>query len=223
MVSEREKKLERIIEGFLSPAKNIPFELVIRSLYDVDVEKFEIPQHNEILEKIELSIRQTCLNVQENPIRRPRPNEVGNDIEPFVIESLKKNGFHSGRPKTTKGNSKTAGYPDIRIDYQGFLPIYIEVKTYAKDKSHTKFRSFYLSPSDEPKVIETAYHLVVGFEIEKEVMSGGNDDLFRPIAYKIADLYGLDCDLKAEFNSDNIRLYDRSRLLAQGSSPYQGY
>ena len=32
------------------------------------------------------------------------------------------------------------------------------------------------------------------------------------------DLYGLDCDMKAEFNSDNKRLYQESRLLAQGDS-----
>ena len=41
---------------------------------------------------------------------------------------------------------------------------------------------------------------------------------FSPTGFKIMDLYGLDCDMKLEFNSDNKRLYQESRLLSQGDS-----
>ena len=51
--------------------------------------------------------------------------------------------------------------------------------------------------------------MLVGFEIERR----GN--LFTPVAFEMVDLYGLDCDMKAEFNSDNRRLYEPDRLLAR--------
>jgi hypothetical protein len=70
-------------------------------------------------------------------------------------------------------------------------------------------RSFYLSPAEDPKVSRDVYHLLVGFEIERD------SNLYVPVRFGLVDLYGLDCDMKAEFNSDNRRLYERSRLLAK--------
>ena len=35
-----------------------------------------------------------------------------------------------------------------------------------------------------------------------------------PVAFTIADLYGMECDMKAEFNSDNRRMYEPHRVLA---------
>ena len=70
-------------------------------------------------------------------------------------------------------------------------------------------RSFYFSPTDDPKVTEDAYHLAVGFEMVRQ----GNK--FTPVGFEISDLYGLLCDLKSEFNSDNRRLYDDSRILVK--------
>ena len=81
--------------------------------------------------------------------------------------------------------------------------------THQVNISATTQRSFYLSPSEDHKVGENGYHLLVGFEIERR----GN--LFTPVAFEMVDLYGLDCDMKAEFNSDNRRLYEPDRLLAR--------
>jgi len=153
-------------------------------------------------------MRNACQRVQANRIERPRPNEVGNDMEPFVIDALKAVGLDAATPKTRDGKGKSTGYPDVRIETDG-LPIYFEVKTYAAKNHDTTQRSFYLSPSNDPKVVEDAFHLIVGFEIERE----GNH--YWPVAFEIVDLYGLDCDMKSEFNSDNKRLYEPDRILAQ--------
>ena len=127
-------------------------------------------------------------------------------MEPFVIDALRNEDLMALRPKTVSGKRKSTGYPDIKIVVPR-VPIYLEVKTFAKENYKTTFRSFYFSPTDDPKVTVDAHHLAVGFEIVRT----GNE--FTPVAFEILDLYGLPCDLKSEFNSDNRRLYDKSRIL----------
>lgn len=210
MASERERKLEEILAQFLKPVKGIPFEVVIRSLCGANVEKFDATcdANLGLLGQLKDALRATCKKVQENPIERRRPNEVGNDMEPLVISALKKVGLDAARPKTRNGKEKSTGYPDVRIETDS-LPVYLEVKTYAAANHATTQRSFYLSPSDDPKVFEDGYHLLVGFEIVR------NENLFMPVGFEIVDLYGLECDMKSEFNSDNKRLYEDARLLVK--------
>lgn len=206
---EREKKLEAVIAQFLKPIKGIPFEVVINGLCDVDVLKFDsgLLENAQLLTLLEKAMRNAALVVQQNPIVRPRPNEVGNDMEPYVISALNQQGLNAAAPRTASGRGKSTGYPDVRIDTQP-TPIYLEVKTYAAANHETTQRSFYMSPADDPKVTTDAYHLLVGFEIER----AGNH--FSPVAFELVDLYGLDCDMKSEFNSDNRRLYEPERILS---------
>lgn len=210
MSSEREKRLEEALAQFLKPIKGIPFEVVIKALCGAAVEKFDLykAENKTVLAILVDAMQDACIAVQKTPIDRPRPNEVGNDMEPFVINALKARNLQAAAPKTKAGKGKSTGYPDVRIETGG-PPIYLEVKSYAADNHNTTFRSFYLSPAEDPKVSENGYHLLVGFEIERK----GN--LFTPVAFEIVDLYGLDCDMKAEFNSDNKRLYEKHRTLAQ--------
>jgi len=209
MSSEREKQLEKALAQFIKPMKGIPFEVVIQGLCGVSVEKFTPTEgpNSDILQQIVTAMRTACEKVQKSPIERPRPNEVGNDMEPFVITSLTDLGVCAAAPQTKEGKGKSTGYPDVRIETNG-IPIYLEVKTFAAKNHNTTQRSFYLSPSQSPKVIENAFHLLVGFEIER------NGNLYAPVAFEIVDLYGLDCDMKSEFNSDNKRLYEKNRILA---------
>ena len=79
-----------------------------------------------------------------------------------------------------------------------------------KKNHNTTQRSFYLSPSEDAKITQNAHHLLAGFEIEN------NGNLYHPVGFIIADLYGLECDMKSEFNSDNKRLYSPDRIIAQG-------
>lgn len=209
MSTDREKRLEAALAQFLQPMKGIPFEVVIQALCGATVERFDLDAHDNrnALDKIVFAMRETCRAVQANPIERPRPNEVGNDMEPFVISALKAQGLDAAAPKTKSGKGKTTGYPDVKI--AGLtVPIFLEVKTYAAANHTTTQRSFYLSPAEDHKVTDDGYHLLVGFEIVRK----GN--LFTPVAFELVDLYGLDCDMKAEFNSDNRRLYEPHRILA---------
>jgi hypothetical protein len=154
------------------------------------------------------AMRDACKAVQAKPIERPRPNEVGNDMEPFVIAALAARKLRAAAPKTKAGKGKSTGYPDVKIETGG-VPVYLEVKSYAAANHGTTQRSFYLSPAEDPKVSDDGHHLLVGFEIER------NGNFYIPVAFEVVDLYGLDCDMKAEFNSDNKRLYEKHRILAQ--------
>jgi len=214
MNTEREEKLEAVLAQFIRPIKGIPFEVIMRSLCSASVIKFDTTEgkNDQTLELIAKAMRAVCRAIQKDPIQRPRPNEVGNDIEPFVINMLKQRGLNASPPKTTTGKGKATGYPDVKIEMSG-LPIYLEVKTYAIKSHKTTMRSFYLSPSDDPKVTEDAYHILVGFEVERT----GN--LYAPVAFELVDLYGLECDMKFEFNSDNKRLYEHERILRSERVP----
>lgn len=209
METDREKVLEEVFSQFLKPIRGIPFEVIIRAICSASVQRFDLADGNncETLKLIKAAMHDTCRKVQTSPIERPRPNEVGNDMEPFVIQALRAQGLQGAAPRTKAGQGKSTGYPDIRIT-TGSLPIYLEVKTYAAANHRTTQRSFYLSPADDSKVYEDAHHLVVGFEIER------TNNEYIPVGFIIADLYGLKCDVKFEFNSDNRRLYEESRVLA---------
>lgn len=195
----------------LKQTKDIPFHLIIKELYNVDVKPFDIRDQDnlKILQKINMAAEETIRRVSNEPIKRPRPNEVGNDIEPFVMDSLNKNGLCAEKPTTTTGHKKSTGYPDIKIK-SGDKIIYLEVKTYAAKNKDTTQRSFYLSPAEDPKVTDDGHHLLIGFEIKKV---DGTPDKYVPVAFKIVDLYDLKCDIKLEVNSDNYRLYSCTTLL----------
>ena len=137
MNSNREQKLENIIEQFLQPIKGIPFEIVVKSLYKHEVYQFDKSDAHNIKLTTQLchAMNNVCAEIKQRPIKRPRPNEVGNDIEPFVINALKDIGVDACSPKTVNGKGKSTGYPDIYISNQPHHPIYLEVKTYAKKKS----------------------------------------------------------------------------------------
>ncbi len=214
MASDREKLLENLLTQFIKPMKGIPFELVIKSLWGVSVEKFDldIEENRQNLELIVQAMVNACKYVQKKPIERSRPNEVGNDMEPFVITALANQNLRASSPKTKAGKGKSTGYPDVKIETDA-ISIYLEVKTFASANHDTTQRSFYLSPAKDPKVSDDGYHLLVGFEIERR----GN--LYIPVGFEIVDLYGLDCDMKAEFNSDNKRLYKEDRVIARKSLP----
>ena len=210
MSSDREERLEELLARFLRPLRGIPFEVMIRALCESTVHRFDrdVGSNRAALASITEAMRATCRAVQESPIQRPRPNEVGNDMEPFVIEALQAQGMAADAAKTKSGRGKTTGYPDVKIKTDD-LPIYLEVKTYAAANYKTTQRSFYLSPAEDHKVGEDGHHLLVGFEIERK------GDLFTPVAFEVVDLFGLDCDMKAEVNSDNLRLYQDHRILAK--------
>ena len=162
----------------------------------------EVFDWNEELAPLFKQVAQDVLDqVEENPIRAERINEVGNTVELYVLKALENAGLDAGRPTPPSGRKKTAGYPDLfaahKEDY-----FYIEIKTYSQKTINSGQRTFYVSPSDDFKVTRDGYHLLLAFSTD-EIDEG----VYSLTGFKLLDLYGLDCNLKLEFNASNKDLY----------------
>jgi len=213
------KKLENVIKQMLQPLKDIPFNLVIESMTGKKVLSFDFSNqdHKEILELIKQAAINAGKEINKIGILRPRPNEVGNDIEPFVRDALNELGLKADIPTTLNGHKKSTGYPDIIFWYKS-NPYYLECKTYNIKNIDTTQRSFYFSPSDEFKVIYDAPHFLLSFEVYVAGESG-NKHIYKCKHYKILSIESLSLDVKYEFNSDNKRMYsakDGTIILAEG-------
>lgn len=216
---EYTKKLENIIKRMLTPLKDIPFNLVIEAISNKKVIPFDFSnqEHKNVLELLKKSALDAGKEINKKGIVRNRSNEVGNDIEKFVKKSLNKFGLNADTPTTSSGNKKSTGYPDIIFWYKN-KPYYLECKTYNIKNLDTTQRSFYLSPSDEFKVIYDTVHFLISFEI---YIAGKKDNknIYKCRHFKILSIEHLSVDVKHEFNSDNKRLYsgkDGTVILAEG-------
>jgi len=98
-------KLENVIKQMLKPIKGIPFSVIIESISGYKVLRFDNgdANHNDILAKLIEVAKRTCTIVNNEGIRRTRPNEVGNDIEQYVVDSLHVYNFNAHKPSTKSG------------------------------------------------------------------------------------------------------------------------
>jgi antitoxin component of RelBE/YafQ-DinJ toxin-antitoxin module len=200
-------RLENVVKQMLIPLKDIPFNLVIESLAGKKVIPFNFTsaEHQNVLGLLKRAASNAGKEVNKSGILRPRPNEVGNDIEPYVKSALNSLGLNADTPIGPKGHKKSTGYPDILFWFNK-KPYYLECKTYNIEIIETTFHSFYFSPSDEFKVIYDAPHFILSFEI---YVAGeqGTKHIYKCRHYKILSIECLSLDVKYEFNSDNRRMY----------------
>jgi hypothetical protein len=214
------RNLESIIKQMLRPLKDIPLSLVIESISGHKITPFNINDQKDkaLLSDLIKVARFAGLNVNKSGILRPRPNEVGNDIEPFVKDSLRHYGYAADIPITKGGDKKAAGYPDIEFVDKFKRTNYLECKTYNKENVSTTQRSFYLSPSEDFKVTNDAHHFILSFEtyVDGRV---GNNNLYRCKTWKILSIGNLLVDVKYEFQSDNRRLYSKEMVIAEEELP----
>ena len=211
-------ELEAVLTQFLRPVRNIPFSLIIKSMSGHDVLAINRDDVNDaaLVKKLTEVAQRSSQLVAEKPIRRNRPNEVGNDIEAYVIDAAKQLGLSAEKPKTKSGIVKTTGYPDVLLGDSSGRPVYLECKIFGQGSALTTMRSFYLSPSDNFKVTVSALHLLIAFGVEREPIPESRDSFYRAVSFKLVDLSALKCDVKYEFNSDNRRLYHEESILAEG-------
>ncbi|MFH2069620.1 MAG: hypothetical protein ABIJ11_00210 [Elusimicrobiota bacterium] len=212
-------KLENVIKQMLQPLRDIPFNLVIETMTGKKVISFDFKnnEHKKVVDLLKQSALNAGKEINKTGILRPRPNEVGNDIEPYVKKTLNMLNLSADTPTVPSGNKKSTGYPDI-IFWFDKKPYYLECKTYNIENIETTQRSFYFSPSDEFKVIYDAPHFLMSFEI---YVAGEQRDkhIYKCKHYKIISIESLSLDVKYEFNSDNKRMYsgkDGTVILAEG-------
>ena len=214
------KELEDTLKQFLKPLKNIPFKIAMRAISDCEVIPFnkDDPKDKELLNDLIKAAKIATKNANKTGIFTRRANEVGNHIEPFMIDALNQIGIKADKPKTREGNKKAVGYPDIFVEDKSKRPNYVECKTYNEENYQTTQRSFYFSPAERQedfKVIHNARHLIVSFKIERADRNGKN--AFVPVYWKIFSIDNLVGQIKHEFNASNKQMYTKEALLAEGS------
>jgi hypothetical protein len=216
--NRRIDQLEDVLAQFLQPIRNIPFDLVVRSMTGHRVFDFDQddPMDQALLQALVRAATSVAQSVAARPIERPRPNEVGNDLEPHVMAAVANVGLEAERPRSLEGRGQGVGYPDILLKQGQDRPTYLEIKSYAEGSALTTMRSFYLSPSENPKICCDARHLLLGFGMTATPINGSRNSIYSVTSYKVVNLFSLKCDVKYEFNSDNRRLYDAELILASG-------
>jgi hypothetical protein len=161
--NERLKLVERALAQMLKPIRNIPFSIIVQSLAERQVIPIDKSDGNdvELLNRLQETIHLCAADLTSHPIRRPRPNEVGNDVEQYVMRALPKAGLTAARPTSKAGLGKSTGYPDILIRDMQNRDTYLECKIFSDGAAETTMRSFYLSPSESFKVCLDARHLLL--------------------------------------------------------------
>lgn len=202
----------------LKPLKGIPLNLVIEGISGFEIIPFdkEDKKDQRLLKNLTTAASIAGREMNKTGIKRPRPNEVGNDIEPFVVNALNQIGCKADTPLTLNGKKKTTGYPDIEFIDAFKRTNYLECKTFNIENIDTTQRSFYLSPSEDFKITKDAHHFVLSFEIYVAGREGKNN-IYKSKGWKCLSIENLEVDVKYEFNSDNLRLYSKELILAEGA------
>jgi len=212
------EQTKAVIAQMRAPMRSVPLDVVIEALYGHKVLPFNHgnPNHAEVLKRLEAAASSVAAKIKaEGGISSKRVNEVGNTIEQYVRDALTAQEMPARVPTTKKsGKARAVGYPDVTFTFKG-EHFYLDCKTYNKDTANTTMRTFYLSPSDDPKITRDAVHLILSFETARD------GDIYQLAGYKIISLEKLSLDLKYEFNSDNRRMYSGkhgSEILSSGTS-----
>ena len=189
--------------------KNVDFPTIIQAFSDKQVIKYDPKHDTRLVADLKDDIEACVRAVTQNRVQSKRVNEVDNYIEQPLIDAINTSpsSLRAQRPETAMGKQKATGYPDILIFDGEDRPTYLEVKTYNPANKATTQRSFYLSPSDDFKVVHDARHFLVAFEMDNE------GQFYWPKTYTLVDLHDLSCDIKFEINSDNKRLYQQCAAL----------
>lgn len=200
------------------PARKIPFKEVILATTQYRLLDFDTNNtaHVALHHKISTAANAAAAKARAAGLFAARANEAGNHIEAFVKAALNEVGLAARTPVTAAGAAQVVGYPDVEI--LGEPPCYLELKTYSATTANTTQRSFYFSPSENPKVTRDALHLLLAYELEKATRDGRT--AFVPVHWKLITLQDLEVDLKFEFNQSNRGLYGKDAtkaLLGEGA------
>jgi hypothetical protein len=210
------KRIETIIKC-LAPIKDISFPLAVKILTDFDVLAFDplTNDNQQLLMRLSSAAQLAGQHAFEKGIEAKRPNEAGRKIERLVLDALNQVRLRVETPLSKAGTKKTSGYPDIQVHDENGQTIYIDCKTYDTSTKNQNYRTFYLSPSEYPKVTRDALHFLMSFELNK--VQRKSKKVFIPVSWQIYSLESLLIKLKLEFNASNRDFYLNTVPLIEGS------
>ena len=209
------KQLEDTISKFMAPIRDVPFPVAIKAISGHKVLPFDknSEEDRKLLEKLKTAAQIAGSEANKAGFERNRPNEVGNDIEPYVKKALSQVGLKAETPKNLKGQRQGPAYPDIEITEPNGRITYLECKTYNIRNISTNQRAFYFSPS--VKITHDARHLLLSYQIER--IQRVAKMVFVPVHWRIYTIDDLLVSVKHEFNASNRDMYRTEALLAESS------
>jgi len=115
MIDEAEKKvLHATLAHMLKPVRNVSFAVVIKTIYSHEVKLLDrdLAADQVLLTELNSAIQLCAVELTKSPIHRPRPNEVGNNVEAYVMRVLPTAGLRAFRPTSKLGmNGSVHGLP----------------------------------------------------------------------------------------------------------------
>ncbi|WOO41268.1 hypothetical protein [Rubellicoccus peritrichatus] len=188
---------EALFDNMLPAGERVPLRQIIPSMTGYNVLDWDGEEGDAFSQVME----NTFLKLRKEGVKAGRVNEAGLDVEQVLIEELKAAGFSADTPMAQSGKRRSVGYPDVEVR-KGDQLFYLEVKTYNDDNVSSSQRTFYLSPSKDPKITGDGFHLLAAFSLKHE-----GDERYIATGYKLLDIASLECRLKYEFNASNRDLY----------------
>tara|TARA_B100001142_G_scaffold326847_1_gene383173 strand:- start:219 stop:860 length:642 start_codon:yes stop_codon:yes gene_type:complete len=205
-------EFEAAIRLLKSGVDKLPFRDVIKAATGHNILPFNDSTRavvRKLDEWISVNVQHLSNHIESEYIGRP--NELGNYLERILLNDFQRDLAPSIRcemPRTISGHAQAVGYPDGVIFTQNEV-MYFDVKIYQAKTKDTTLRSFYYQPTNQSKIHHDAPHFLIGFEVES--IDGNNSSPFRIVDYSIVDVYDMNVNFKAEFNTNNRNIYNLER------------
>jgi hypothetical protein len=213
--------IERLLAEAVKAHRLLPSEISVGIAIEAITGKAVVPltadrQDTELVERIGKAATALIAQSKVKPIRTGRLNELGNAVEEPLLNALNAQGLAASWPRRADGSGGRSGYPDIAIDAAGKRPTYLEAKVVGAGSEGSSFRSFYLSPSERPKVCFDARHLLVAFTHHREADAADGFEQYSLINYKVVDLAKVFGKIKFEYQSSNRDMYLGDAIVLKG-------
>ena len=215
-----EEKIEALlaeaVEAYRQLPKDLPVGVVIEAMTKCQVVALDIDGLDaNLIRCLKAAAGLLIDSSKVSPINTGRVNELGNNIEEPLLNACKEVGLAASWPKRADGSGGRTGSPDIAIDFGG-RKSFLEAKVVAAGSDGSSFRSFYLSPSDNPKVFDDARHILIAFVHKRVQDSLGGMEQYQLESYKIVDLAHVCGKIKFEYQSSNRDMYLGNAVVAKG-------
>ena len=214
---QTEKLLAEAVNAYRQLPKSIGVGVAIEAVTDRAVIALSADEADKVLlDKICQAARLVMERSLASPLRTGRLNELGNAVEEPLLNACLEVGLEATWPKRQDGSGSRTGYPDIALGISGNRPTYLEAKVIGAGSESSSFRSFYLSPSDNPKVCVDARHLLVAFVHDRREDSDDGMEQYSLTSFKVVDLSYVLGKIKFEYQSSNKDMYLGKAVIAKG-------
>lgn len=215
--AEIEALLGEAVRAYRLLPRGIGVSQIISAITDHAVIALEDTEQDiALINSISAAAKDLIESSQAVPIKTTRLNELGNAVEEPMLDACVRANLAATWPKRSDGTAARTGYPDIAIEIDGTRPTYLEAKVIGAGSEGSSFRSFYLSPSENPKVCADARHLLIAFTHKRCADSKDGLEQYALTTFKIVDLARVLGRIKFEYQASNRDMYLGEAIVARG-------